>query len=154
MTTTKESALLNHLRVAFVNFIDHYNFNDTDINFDVCVALDISKRFYKDAERLAQNHDMKGINSKKTAGYITYWVAKLRPLSIVNAMIYHSRAELCLYINEAFAFYVATGCLISTNEIKNIRIHANFLESFLYLLKYRPTTGDNLAMHYHLMDNR
>ena len=43
--------------------------------------------------------------------------------------------------------------MIASSEIKNIRISKGFLDSFLYLLKYRQTSGDNLALIYHLMIN-
>lgn len=138
---------------AFVDFLDFYKIDYTDIKLDTCIVEDISKRYHKDEKRLMENHSMKGVNAQKAAGYITYWLVKLRPISInTNLENYRTKSTLYLYINEAFAFYVATGRLSSTKKRKDIVFSKDFLISFLYILKYRPTTGDNLTMHYYLMD--
>lgn len=138
---------------AFADFLDTYKVDYADISLDTCIVEDISMRYHKDEKRLMENHKMKGINAQKAAGYLTYWIVKLRPLSITsNAKNYHKRPTLYLYINEAFAFYLATGRLNSAKKRGEIALSKDFLSAFFYILKYRPTTGDNLTMHYHLMD--
>ena len=148
----REQAFTSHLINTYPYFLNFYSASDNDFNLDVFVLRDISKRYFKDVDRLISYHGMSGVDNHKIAGYTTYWIAKLRPISVVNLMIYKNQSEFCLYINEIFALFVSTGRMLSKTQIHGIRINLNFLSSFLYLLKYRQTSGDNLAMIYYLID--
>jgi hypothetical protein len=96
-------------------------------------------------------HDIKHINAPKIAGFTTYWIIKLRPISVVDNNLYKTHSEYCTYVNELFAIFISFGRFLVKNEIDTIRLTSNLLTSFLYLLKYRKTSGDNLSMIYELI---
>ena len=132
-------------------FVRAYSFEDDDFNADALVFLDVSKRYFKDVERLHKYHDITRIDAYKIAGYTTYWISKLKPIGVANASLYGEHSEFCLYINKIFSIYVATGRMLSMDNVKRIRLDQELLASFLYLLKYRATSGDNLSMMFRLL---
>jgi hypothetical protein len=137
---------------AFVAFLLHHKVGVSDIKIDTSILADISKRYYRDMDRLKQNHIMNGVSRWKVAGYLTYWVIKLRPIDIVAPCMYRTNPKLCLYINEIFAWYIASGYIRGASG-KTFRARdENFMKDFLYLLRYRLTTGDNLVAIYSLTD--
>jgi hypothetical protein len=148
----KELMFTNTLAALYVEFLLFYSASAADFYVDPFVLRDISKRYFKDVDRLHRYHGIDRINACKIAGYTTYWISKMKPISIVNPAMYKNQSEFCIYINEIFAIYVSSGRLISKDEVKSIRISKNFLDTFLYTLKYRSTSGDNLSMIYNLIE--
>ena len=147
----KEQSFALYLMNEYISFLSLYGAKNTDFNLDIFVMREISKRYFKDVDRLHKYHGISRIDAFKIAGYTTYWISKLKPISVVNKYLYRSQSEFCMYINEIFAVFIATGRLLSISEVKNIRISHNFLAAFLYLLKFRTTSGDNLALMYSMM---
>ncbi|MDR0272614.1 MAG: hypothetical protein LBI27_04790 [Clostridiales bacterium] len=119
---------------------------------DIFTLRDISKRYFKDMDRLQKYHGIEGIAPHKLAGYIAYWLSKLKPISVINPQMYNRRySEFSLYINEFYSLYIAAGWIFSFDEIEDIRLNKNWLSAFMYLLKYRATSGDNLEMMFQLI---
>jgi len=149
----KELLFTKTMLRAYSFFLSAYALNPKDFGLDVVVLRDMSKRYFKDVDRLHRYHGITHIDAHKIAGYTTYWLSKLKPISVGNSALYNGKSEFCVYINEIFALYLASGRIISAGEIKNLRLNSGLLASFLYLLKYRTTSGDNLSIMYYLIEN-
>jgi hypothetical protein len=96
------------------------------------------------------------IDCNKIAGYIAYWICKLRPISVINTKIYLTNPNTPKFINESFALYVACGRInseLEANGHKNgIVIEDKTLDSLLYSLKYRVTPGDTLSLFFDMAE--
>jgi len=130
---------------------------------DIAIVKDVARRYAYDVERLRIYHKSPQpnvdplINRHKIAGYLAYWVCKLRPISLNNKDAYlNGGARSRLYINEAFAMYLAVGRLraerikdgVTAKEV----VDRELMDAMLYGLRYRPITGDTLSMAFHLME--
>jgi hypothetical protein len=142
----------------FYRFLRAFNINPAIYCLDKVILKDIASRYFRDVKRIHDNHEfIPRIDRHKIAGYMTYWICKLRPISVVYSQVYQNNPITPRYINELFALYVAMGRIVSHYEsfgINKTMIMSNdFLETFMYSLRFRPTTGDTLSMEYYLLEN-
>lgn len=142
---------------AFDNFIQKFS-NSDKYDIDVFVVMDISRRYYKDEARVKFFHPrIKELDGHKKAGYLTYWVSKLKPIVIRDFGVYEVKPTVPHYINEMFAIHLGFGQInynrkSGGNSIGPGIITKEFITSLLHTLKYRATTGDNLSMLFYLAD--
>ena len=137
----------------YVSFLSTFNLSKEDFNLDLYVLADVSKRYFKDVDRLHQYHGITRINAHKIGGYTSYWISKLRPISVTNPDLYRDKSGFVEYINEIFALRLATSRICATNRTKTVRLTGELMKSLLYLMKYRVTSGDNLALMYYFFDH-
>ncbi|MCL2638592.1 MAG: hypothetical protein FWD48_09510 [Oscillospiraceae bacterium] len=143
------------LWVMFCDLLELFNVEPSNYRFDKTIIQTVSFRYFRDVLRIHCHHrDIPYIDSHKIAGYITYWICKLRPINVVHSGVYHNNKKTPHYINELFAFYVAIGRIKAVDFKRLIKSDNEFLEPFLYTLKFRPVSGDSLSMEYYLLENQ
>jgi len=150
--TSDERKYTEYLIKTYNAFLYYYNLDPSHFKLDIVAVHDISKRFFKDIDRLKRYHSILKIDNPKIAGFTTYWIAKLKPISIINTTLYQQNSKLMVYINEIYALCVATAKLLCKTSIANIRVNEEFLTMFLYTLKYRKYSGDTLSLVYYLAE--
>ena len=141
----------------YVNFINYFEINKNDIFINEVTVLDASMRYWKDVDTMRKIHSIEYPDCYKVAGYTTYWLTKLKPITIVNAKLYSDkRNEFLININEYFSLYVAIGFINSHNGLanpsKNFYPTQPFVKNLIYTLRYRITTGDNLSLMYQSLE--
>ena len=154
MNRSREEQTALALMRMYEQFIEHLEVLRSSVFVNPVVLLDASKRYWRDVDRLHKFHDMPLIDCHKIAGYLTYWIVKFKPISVVKVGAYTpSYNELLLNMNEYFAFYVAIGRIYDLDKTgRKIAVSRDFVESFVYTLKNRLTTGDNLTIIYQLIN--
>ncbi|MCR4322292.1 MAG: hypothetical protein NUV74_18405 [Candidatus Brocadiaceae bacterium] len=103
------------------------------------------ERFLADKKLIEDFHKegMKKSDSFKKAGYLTYWISKLKPIQILEEDINREES----LINE----HLAIGFAVSFFNIKqNMKILYNrtIIRDLLYLLRYRTLTVRTLPLIY------
>ena len=159
MVNNREIKTTHALLEMYANFVEYLNIQKSIIYINPVTLLDTSKRYWKDVDRLHSFHNISLIDCYKIAGYLTYWISKLKPISILDVNAYSPKYnELLININEYFGFYIAIGRIVDHykqhNRYPNFnKLDKKFVESFIYNAKYRITTGDTLTMIYCLIGN-
>jgi len=140
-------------------FLMRAGFNPVHYRIDYTTLKNVVMRYWGDVERLRYFHDMPLINSHKIAGYLTYWICKLRPITINDQRFYLDNISKPLkhpyYINELFAACIGIGRLNedrAKQNYKGVIVSPELLDTFTYGLKYRVLTGDTLSMMYEVFD--
>jgi len=75
--------------------INHYNLN---------IAID---RYWRDVTRLHKFHNIKHIDCHKIAGYLTYWICKIKPLEPTIPLF--QKKTFGYFANEILSLYVGIG---------------------------------------------
>jgi hypothetical protein len=140
-------------------FLMRAGFNPMHYRIDYTILKNVVMRYWGDVERLHHFHNMPLINSHKIAGYLTYWICKLHPITVKDQHVYLDNSSKPLkhphYINELFAAYVGIGRLNedrTKQSCKGVIVSAELFDTFTYGLKYRVLTGDTLSMMYEVFD--
>ncbi|MCL2036248.1 MAG: hypothetical protein FWG83_02525 [Oscillospiraceae bacterium] len=126
-----------------------------DYTMDVYTLRDVVGRYFRDVRRIHAFQDIQRIDCHKIGGYLCYWFAKLRPIKVRDEK-YLNKPEFSKNINELFALVVSLGRISSNLEMNNfhapIYVDEDFTKTFVYNLKYRQTTGDNLSMVFYFLE--
>lgn len=142
------------LSANIMTFLELFEVNADSYELNLISITDIAIHYCKDVNRIHNFHGIDFIDRHKIAGYLTYWICKLRPITIKETVAYNKNAYTPLYINELFAFHVSCGRIF--DNVDEIEIEPDFsdsfMDSFLYTSKYRQTTGDNLSIVYYLLE--
>lgn len=123
---------------------------DTELNkpnathIDFTILTEVSKNYYRsESKYITYNENITcGIDGFKKAAIFTYWISKLRPISILDPFLYNvDGAE---YVNELFSIYY------SAREIPNYlqKWSDEYVDTLLYTLKNRRVTIDNLFLTF------
>lgn len=165
----KEQDTLKFIIKMYAQYINEMNYNKNDFYLNVSTVKEIAHGYAKDVVRLKACHDIEYIDCHKIAGYLTYWISKLKPITIINPLLYKSKSnsaisiadhrqliEAIININEHFSLAIGVS-RVKSNLVANgfstqIKISQNFKKHFFYLLKYRITTGDNLSMIFYFIE--
>jgi hypothetical protein len=123
------------------------------------------KRYLDDVERLHRHHNIGFIDCYKIAGYLTYWICRLRPIRVVSKIVFQGdiavekvkkAANQSFFINELFAMFLGIGRIDSRYKKDgigtSISLSKDIVNTMLYGLKYRHTTGDMLSLTYAMID--
>lgn len=157
----KELETYEFLKKSYDKFLTEKKFSNSDVYVDLVVLQEVAHRYSMDIERLHHCHSIEHVDCHKIAGYLTYWITKLRPFTIINDDLYlHEDRlinKLVCNINELFAILLGIGRIKSHYESIGMAfvkapLSENFTNAFIYLLKYRITTGDNLSLIYYFLD--
>ncbi|GBU22293.1 hypothetical protein R80B4_02200 [Fibrobacteres bacterium R8-0-B4] len=122
----------------------------------------VVKRYLDDVDRIHRHHAIDKIDCYKIAGYLTYWLCRLKPLRVVDKRAACKQnikddnakkiAAKSFYINELFAMFLGLGRINAHNKtIRNV-FDRGFINTFTYSLKYRFITGDMLSLMYGVID--
>ncbi len=143
---------------AYFKYLIEFGFDDSEITLDYNVLNDVVNRYLLDVERLHQFHDIQYIDCHKIAGYLTYWICKLRPVVVSKPdIVYDSerykKAELA---NEIVSLILSIARIDEDKQQgvnrTRVSLKKEFVNAFLYTLHYRPINADNLALIYYFID--
>jgi hypothetical protein len=155
-TSDKAIKTASFLVGAYYDFGSDLKLNLGGYKFDKAVIRDVARRYVYDVDRLHRFHGIKFIDRHKIAGYLSYWICKLRPISVKTPDIYFENAKTPLYINEAYALYVAIGRINAhyayNKSGEKMVLSKGLVDALLYGLRYRSATGDMLSLSYYLME--
>ena len=142
----------------FYNFLSRLGLDAQHYRLDFIILRNVVERYWRDVDRLHRYHATERIDRHKIAGYISYWICKLRPIAVTESDVYSNNAMIPLYINEIFAVSAAFGricaCDKNMSDDKVAVIEEKFFTSLMYSLRYRAMTGDTLSMMYYLIENK
>jgi len=155
---TKALRSAQTLAREYYDFLNHFELNAGWFRLDRVVLLNLTERYWLDVDRLHRYHSSTRIDRHKIAGYLTYWICRLRPIAVVSDQANIEHTDIALHINELFAVFVALSRLDVHHRIekdsKTVSIKKGFFNALMYNLRYRPSTGDILAMLYYLIEER
>ena len=152
----KVSTTAIYLLNEYCNFLCRFKVAPRQYRIDSYILKDIATHYWRDVERLHHFHNMPLIDCRKIAGYLAYWICKLRPISVADTGIYLTKPDTPKFINETFALYVVCGRINSELEAdghkKGVVIEDKTLDALLYSLKYRVTPGDTLSLFFEMTE--
>jgi len=79
---------------------------------DKLVLLNIIERYFIDIARLKLTQEIEVVDESKCAGYLAYWVAKLKPLTVMTqkeTLKYPPIQKAAMYANELLALSNYSG---------------------------------------------
>lgn len=117
--------------------------NPSKFTLTAVITMEAVQRALRDQYLIEQSHPrIKGSDDFKIVGYITYWIAKLKPVAILEV----NPNEEEILINEHLAIAFATAYFYSN---KNLNILSKKLvDDLKYLLRYRTLTVRIMPLIY------
>ena len=123
------------------------------------ILYELTYRYIADVRRIRDYHkdEIFPIDEYKISGYLSYWICKLRPVQHEARLKRFTRTQSLL--NEELAFHVSISRINEERAVKGlprIDFHkdkergSSFINNLFYTMKFRLTTGDNLAQIYQL----
>ncbi|GBU20991.1 hypothetical protein R80B4_00878 [Fibrobacteres bacterium R8-0-B4] len=156
VTAANISAKAKHLLDNYYGFLRRFKVNVNQYRVNHYILKDVATHYWRDVDRLHRYQNMPLIDCRKIAGYLAYWICKLQPISVASYSVYLKNANTPKFINETFAVYVVCGRInedLTVNGHKNgIVIEDKTLDTLLYTMKYRITSGDNLALFFDMAE--
>jgi len=143
------------LSVAYVEFVEEYKLDESEIQLNNTILAEVSYRFLRDLRKIVISHEIDKADNAKRAGFVTYWINRLKPIAWFN-IVTKRDVELYMHVNELFAMFVAGGVLFSEKKDREKTLNFDsfgkyFRSHFLYTLRHRTTSGYNLTLMYYLM---
>jgi len=146
---------------GFGRFLRLNDFDASLYECDTLVLLNGVKRYLDDVERLHRHHDIKHIDCYKIAGYLSYWICKMKPFRAKDASAVYTSSRIGLanesfYINELFSLHM--GLARINAHYKHIKsslrviLSLKHYDMMAYSLKYRQASGDMLALFFEMAD--
>jgi hypothetical protein len=158
----EETAKAKFLLRQYVAFLKICGYNPQFYRMDYTILKAVVKRYLMDVERLHNFHGMPRIDCHKIAGYLTYWLCRLKPIVVDKPQAYYGETHPVkhlrhpFFINEMFAVTVGVGCINATRKDLvsggGVAMSKEFFNSLTYGLKYRYLNGDTLSMMYYMID--
>jgi len=149
-------ATTKHLLGEYARFIRDFRADVHKYQIDHYAIKDVATHYWRDVERLHSFHNMPLIDSRKIAGYLAYWICKLHPIGVTGYRVYFDNPQKPKFVNESFALYVVFGRINAALEAngykQRIALDNKILESLLYTLKYRATSGDTLSLLFEMAE--
>jgi hypothetical protein len=140
----------------YYDFLNNFKLYAGSYEIDKFAVEEIARRYAYDVYRLHRYHSTERIDCHKIAGYLTYWICRLRPIRVKDFGTYFENTKTPQFINEVFALFIGMGRINERNRRsgsgKRATISKSLANAFLYGLRYRPTTGDMLSMSYYLIE--
>ncbi|GBU22933.1 hypothetical protein R80B4_02846 [Fibrobacteres bacterium R8-0-B4] len=137
---------------SFYNFLESFKVDIKQYRVNNYTLKDIATHYWRDVDRLHRYQNMPLIDCRKIAGYLAYWICKLHPIYVTSYLVYKENPNVPKFINETFAVYVACGRVNAditfNNRKEGIVMDYKTLDTLLYTLKYRATSGDTLALFF------
>lgn len=139
----------------YVKFMRERKLSPESFKLNQSILSEVIARYYKDLDKLSCIHGSVNPDRHKRVGYLTYWITKLKPITVPDigdGSFDELVINRVLSINELFALSISVSLLNDYYSQKRT-FTPSFLEACLYLLRYRITTGSNLAIMYYYMEN-
>lgn len=111
--------------------------------FSPTITMEAVNRYLVDKNLIEDRHEkLRGSDAFKIAGYLTYWIAKLKPVQILEPE--PNKQE--ILINEYLAISFAVSYFYA---IKNIKLlPSDLFDNLKYLLRYRTLTVRIMPLIY------
>lgn len=107
------------------------------------ITREVVYRFLSHKDLIEDYHPgIKGSDAFKIAGYLTYWIAKLKPVQILDP----NPTEEEIFINEYLAIAVAVSYFYMDKNIKILS--KKIINNLKYLLRYRTLTVRIMPLIY------
>ena len=120
-----------------------------ELKLSLPVVENIIERYLKDQEKTEEFHEkIDGIDNYKKAGYLSFWIVKLRPIMILTDT--PTKEE--MLINELLAISI-TCALLYDKHSKIPPFNDSILENLKYTLRYRINTRHQAALIYESLCN-
>lgn len=108
------------------------------------VIKDIINRYLEDQALTEESHErINGIDTYKQAGFLTFWIVKLKPVMILLDV--PTKTE--MLINEQLALSISAGLLYGKHN-QEPPFSLKLIEDLKYTLRYRIYTRHDLALIY------
>lgn len=107
---------------------------------------DIIARIDKRAAYYLYFHDME-ISERKRAALYAYWIAKLRPFTIVDERFRHTNEAAC--VNERFAAFILVSSMYIEDQKEHVDpkiLSSDYYKKLLYSLRYRNIGIDAIIL--------
>jgi len=115
----------------------------SSLRYDPLILSEIVKRYNMDEKRILNAHpQIDGLDHFKSAGILTYWISKLKPVKISTPSIWCLDEILALFLGLAIIFKY---------ENRSKVLSETFVNDFLYTLRYRNISQEILSLLYHSM---
>jgi hypothetical protein len=130
---------------------------ESEVPYNIREINEVIDRYWKDVHRLKEFHDIGYIDSHKIAGYLTYWICKIRPFFVQNPGSPESigKTKYALFANELISILLGMG-RINSERVKKSKPPAimprEMYQPYTYHLRYRRYDADSLTLIYYLID--
>ncbi len=152
------------LMFAFVKTVEIAKLKQEDVRLDFHIMGHVLSRVEFDLKRMVKHHDINIADCHKIGACLTYWVCKLRPISVKSDGAYKGKPKTAQLLNELTA--ILTAIAIINAAIKKRRPTADYapnrevdlwqmrvmLNAFLYNLAHCNQVADSLAILYYYVD--
>jgi hypothetical protein len=149
--TPVDYELAEGLAVEICDSFDFFRLRSgySGVKIDPLWVWTIVVSWIKDLERHAQFHHSPDLNPFKHAGYLMYWIVKIKPISPESAKPPASQIHSkYLAINEEFALFCAMHLL----KIKPRALNDNeMIDRFIYSLYYRDNNAKSLVSQIEML---
>lgn len=168
LTEPEKQKQIDRIRVLSVAWDELCSMHDFGYEFkNVCclsnpILVELTYRYVLDVRRIKEYHknEINPIDEYKISGYLSYWICKLRPVQYAASLNRFTGTQGLL--NEQLSLHLSIG-RINEERVKKKLPKINFqkdaarstssINNIVYTMKYRLTTGDNLAQIYKLTEN-
>jgi len=147
--------------VSFGVFLESAGLDRAQYECDAFVLNATAKRYLDDVSRLKEHHGIKHIDCYKIAGYLSYWICKMKPFRVKSVGTAYDESNIDLsnksfFINELFSLHMGLSRINAhykkENSNKRVVLCTKHYEAMAYSLKYRQATGDILTLFFEMAD--
>jgi len=152
------------IKQSWDDLCDNHQYKDEFKN--VCylslpIVEELTYRYIVDTIRIKKFHpkEINVIDEYKIAGYLSYWICKLRPVQYNEMLDRFTKTQ--SVINEELSFHIAIARINDERVIKNrpkINFQSKqdetkkFINNLFYTLKFRLNTGDTISQIWKLTE--
>ena len=156
MGSSPKNNAIEAIAVAYDEVLKTLALTVSQVGIDINIVNHIAARYSMDVERIHNYHDIPRLDCHKIAGYLTYWICRLRPIYVTDRSVYETNGQAATVLNELLALYTGVGRIVSSDNFKKgnkkPNLKENFLQPFLYTLRNRPLNADLLSFIYYFVD--
>jgi len=145
----------------FGDFLKSNGLAESLYECDTYMLMATAKRYLDDVERLHKHHGIKFIDCYKIAGYLSYWICKMKPFRVKTMKDAYTgkRVDLAnksFFINELFSLHIGLARINAhyrhNNSNRRVVLCAKHYGAMAYTLKYRQASGDMLTLFFEMAD--
>jgi hypothetical protein len=152
-----QDTTLHAINEAYEAFLRMTGLRESEVPYNAREINEVIDRYWKDVKRLKDFHGIKYIDSHKIAGYLTYWICKIRPFYVENpgSPEFQGKTKYALFANEIISILLSMG-RINAERVKKsksqVYMPKEIYQPFTYHLRYRRYDADSLTLIYYLID--
>jgi hypothetical protein len=121
------------------------------VTLNTMIVMDVVESFLKDMERISTFHEgITDCSLERRYGYLTYWITKLRPVQIAEALppdgISEEGYKSLSQANAYYAFWLIFPALC--RPLADSSRTAEWCKEYIHTLHARPVSGDQLMLMF------